>query len=230
MYFTNTPSLNSIEAMMKRPPGSRQRGGGRNRSPYRYRKKDCDCRLCLYYRKRNGCVMKVCPVLDIRLSCKAASFREAVKAAFADVKHIPFQRRLSQIYDRKDDVPMLFQNDRHRQIFETQQISLRKPDNRTLAVLYLLNADHPLWMKTKLHITDSGKIKLENVRLGDIATDGYALWKAAKELQTGEKQISLCELSDREAISDRAFRLIAQAAAISRYGAAVLNGSEARYG
>lgn len=61
-------------------------------------------------------------------------------------------------------------------------------------------------MKTKLHITDSGKIKLENVRLGDIATDGYALWKAAKELQTGEKQISLCELSDREAISDRAFR------------------------
>lgn len=32
MYFTNTPSLNSIEAMMKRPPGSRQRGGGRNRS------------------------------------------------------------------------------------------------------------------------------------------------------------------------------------------------------
>ena len=128
MYFTNTPSLNSIEAMMKRPPGSRQRGGGRNRSPYRYRKKDCDCRLCLYYRKRNGCVMKVCPVLDIRLSCKAASFREAVKAAFADVKHIPFQRRLSQIYDRKDDVPMLFQNDRHRQIFETQQISLRKPD------------------------------------------------------------------------------------------------------
>lgn len=222
MYFTNTPSLNSIEAMMKRPPGSRQRGGGRNRSPYRYRKKDCDCRLCLYYRKRNGCVMKVCPVLDIRLSCKAASFREAVKAAFADVKHIPFQRRLSQIYDRKDDVPMLFQNDRHRQIFETQQISLRKPDNRTLAVLYLLTADHPLWMKTKLHITDSGKIKLENVRLGDIATDGYALWKAAKELQTGEKQISLCELSDREAISDRAFRLIAQAAAISRYGVAVL--------
>ena len=145
MYFTNTPSLNSIEAMMKRPPGSRQGGGGRNRSPYRYIKKDCDCRLCLYYRKRNGCVMKVCPVLDIRLSCKAASFREAVKAAFADVKHIPFQRRLSQIYDRKDDVPMLFQNDRHRQIFETQQISLRKPDNRTLAVLYLLTADHPLY-------------------------------------------------------------------------------------
>lgn len=30
--------------------------------------KDCDCRLCLYYRKKNGCVMEVCPALDIRLS------------------------------------------------------------------------------------------------------------------------------------------------------------------
>lgn len=145
MYFTNTPSLNSIEAMMKRPPGSRQRGGGRNRSPYRYRKKDCDCRLCLYYRKRNGCVMKVCPVLDIRLSCKAASFREAVKAAFADVKHIPFQRRLSQIYDRKDDVPMLFQNDRHRQIFETQQISLRKPDSGAVEKVLDKQASGRIW-------------------------------------------------------------------------------------
>ena len=56
MYFTNTPSLNSMEAMMKRPPGGIQRGGGRNRSPYKYTGKDCDCRFCLYYRiKRRGC-------------------------------------------------------------------------------------------------------------------------------------------------------------------------------
>ncbi len=52
MYFTNTPCLNSMEAMMIRPPGGVQRGGGKNRSPYKYTKKDCDCRFCLYYRKR----------------------------------------------------------------------------------------------------------------------------------------------------------------------------------
>ena len=75
MYFTNTPSLNSMEAIMIRPPGSVQRGGGKNRSPYKYTKKDCDCRFCLYYRKKNGCTVPVCPVLDIRLSCGAASFR-----------------------------------------------------------------------------------------------------------------------------------------------------------
>ena len=75
MYFTHTPSLNSIEAIMKRPPGGSQRGGGKNRSPYKYTKKDCDCRLCLYYRKKNGCTEDVCPVLDIRLACGAVSYR-----------------------------------------------------------------------------------------------------------------------------------------------------------
>ena len=58
MYFTDTPSLGSVEAIMKRPPGVSQRGGGRNRSPYRYTKDDCDCRLCLHYRKKNGCIQE----------------------------------------------------------------------------------------------------------------------------------------------------------------------------
>lgn len=52
MYFTDTPSLNSMEAMMIRPPCGVQRGGGKNRSPYKYTKKDCDCKFCLYYRKK----------------------------------------------------------------------------------------------------------------------------------------------------------------------------------
>ena len=48
------------------------------------------------------------------------------------------------------------------------------------------------------------------------------MWKAVKELQTGQRQISLCELADREVISDRAFYLITQSAAIARFGIAVL--------
>ncbi len=99
MYFTNTPYLNSMEAIMIRPPGSIQRGGGKNRSPYKYTKKDCECRFCLYYRKKDGCTVPICPVLDIRLSCGAASFREAVKSVFSEVKHIPFQRLdLGQVF------------------------------------------------------------------------------------------------------------------------------------
>lgn len=149
MYFTNTPSLNSMEAIMQRPPGGNQRGGGRIRRAYQFNKADCDCRLCLYHRKKKGCSMEICPVLDARLTCGAASFYEAIHAAFADARHTPFQRRLSHLYDRKDDAPIIFQTDQHRQRFEAQKLYLRKPDHRSLAVLYLLTADHTLWSKNK---------------------------------------------------------------------------------
>ena len=61
MYFTNTPSLNSMEAIMQKPPGGAQRGGGKKRSPYKYTKKDCDCRFCLYYRKRKAALLGYVP-------------------------------------------------------------------------------------------------------------------------------------------------------------------------
>ena len=166
--------------------------------------------------------MEACPVLDVRLSCGAASFYEAVHAAFADARHIPLQRRLSHLYDRKDDAPMIFQTDQHKQRFEAQKLYLRKPDHRSLAVLYLLTADHTLWFKTRRYFSDRGKVDLQAVRLGDVSTDCYALWKAVKELQTGQRQISLCELADSSVISARAFRLIVQAVTIARFGAAVL--------
>ena len=153
MYFTNTPSLNSMEAIMIRPPGSVQRGGGKNRSPYKYTKKDCDCRLCLYYRKKNGCTLTLCPVLDIRLGCGAATIDDAVKAVFKDTHNTAFQKRLSQIYHRKDDATMIFQNNRHKQIFETERLSMRKPGKKVLAVLYLLTADHTLWIKSRCFVS-----------------------------------------------------------------------------
>ena len=121
---------------------------------------------------------------------------------------------------------MIFQNSNHQRIFETEKLNLYKPSNRSLAALYLLTADHPLWIKTKRYIDRGGKVDLKSVHLGDISTDGYALWKAVKELQTGERQISLCELSDSNIISDRVFRLIVQSATISRFGTTVLNNTE----
>ena len=229
MYFTNTPALNSMEAIMKKLPYGTQKGGGRFRRLYQYTKKDCDCRLCLYYRKKNGCILALCPVLDIRLSCGAASIGDAVKAVFKDTHNTAFQKRLSQIYHRKDDADMIFQSNRHKQIFEAERLNLRKPGKKALAVLYLLTADKALWQKTKPFLTDNGKVDLKGVHLGAISTDGYALWKAAKEIQTGEKQISLYELADNGVVSDNAFRLIVKAVTIARYGTAILNNTEVRY-
>ena len=85
---------------------------------------------------------------------------------------------------------MVFQNEQHQRIFEAQRKNLRKPDNQALAVLYLLTADHDLWFGMRRSIDGSGKVDPQAVRLEDISIDGYAIWKAVKELQTGEKQIS----------------------------------------
>ena len=161
MYFTNTPALNSMETIMKKLPYGTQKGGGRFRRLYQYTKKDCDCRLCLYYRKKNGCILTLCPVLDIRLGCGAATIGDAVKAVFKDAQNTAFQKRLSQIYHRKDDAEMIFQNNRHKQIFEAERLSMRKPGKKTLAVLYLLTADHTLWLKTKHLFTPNGKVDLK---------------------------------------------------------------------
>ena len=80
MYFTTTPEGNRMEVLMKKPPGFVQRGGGRRR-PYRFIKQDCDCHCCLHYH-RKSCTVSECPFLEIRLECGAASFYEAVRAAF----------------------------------------------------------------------------------------------------------------------------------------------------
>lgn len=124
MYFTDTPTLNSIEAIIKKLPYGTQKGGGRFHSPYKYTKKDCDCRFYLYYRKKNGCTEDVCPVLDIRLGYGAVSIGDAVKAVFKDAKNAAVQKRLSRIYNRKEDAIMIFQNNRHKQIFETERLNL----------------------------------------------------------------------------------------------------------
>lgn len=77
---------------------------------------------------------------------------------------------------------MIFQNNRHKQIFEAERSSLRKPGKKVLAVLYLPTANHTLWRKTKPLLSQNGKIDFKSVRLGDVPTDCYALWKAVKEL------------------------------------------------
>lgn len=113
--------------------------------------------------------------MDIRLGCGAASIGEAIKAVFKDARNAAFQKRLSQIYNRKDDVTMIFQNNQHKQIFETERFNLRKPRKKALAIPYLLTADKALWQKTKPFLTSNGKVDLKGIHLGDVSTDSYAL-------------------------------------------------------
>lgn len=120
---------------------------------------------------------------------------------------------------------MIYENGWHKHLFETERQKLRKPDGKRLAVLYLLTADDTLWRKAKGALKN-GRVDFAAVHLGGVDSDSYAIWKAVKEIQTGEKQISLCEMASKEDISDRAFRLIVQAVTVARFGAATLTETE----
>ena len=67
VFYRYSP-LNSMEVIMRKTPHTIQRGGSRNRSPYRYIKKDCDYRLCLYYRKKRRLyrLLHHCTVINIK--------------------------------------------------------------------------------------------------------------------------------------------------------------------
>lgn len=169
MYFTNTPALNSMEAIMKK--------------------------TALRHTERRRSVSQIVSIHQERLRLQTLSLLQKKEGMHLDalscVGNPAWMRHCShwrsgksrfQIYNRKDDAEMIFQNNRHKQIFEAERLSMRKPGKKTLAVLYLLTADHTLWIKTKHLFTPNGKVDLKSVRLGNVSTDSYALWKAVKEL------------------------------------------------
>lgn len=64
---------------------------------------------------------------------------------------------------------------------------------------------------------------------GAFPVDRHIGYDCKLDLQTAERQISLCELFDSKVISDRAFRLIVQAMTAAQFGAAVLTEQEVRH-
>ena len=50
--------------------------------------------------------------------------------------------------------------------------------------------------------------------------------ESGEGIPDGRKQLALGELADREMASDKAFRLIMQAAAVARFGKVILQGKE----
>ena len=71
-----------------------------------------------------------------------------------------------------------------------------------LAVLYLLSADHDLWLDTQ----GMRKEKAINFTMGkylELTADQYTLYKAAQDIYAGTSYINLQDLGDYYAIPER---------------------------
>lgn len=68
----------------------------------------------------------------------------------------------------------------------------------------------------------ASSIAFADIDIRGISTDGYTLFKAAKEMHSGVQQIFPSELIDSDIIDDKLFKVIINAFAVRRAGASIL--------
>ena len=119
-----------------------------------------------------------------------------------------------------------FKNSFHRKTFtEFMLENVRNPYSSRyeyLAVVYLLSADKFLWKRSRNALTGYS-VNFNNLELCGISTEGYALYKAAKSLYTGNSEISLNELGDDELIDHATLFTIFCGVMLLRNGIGMLN-------
>lgn len=192
MFYTKEHHLYEMEQLMLQPPDYVLRG---NR--------------CIVIKKdKNHSLSKQPP---------PSSYSELLILTMKYVKNQPFSERLNNYIKESEAKCMTYRNKKHKEIFEEM---IREADENNLAslsALYLLTADYSLWRIMINHISKN-KIDFRDVKLNGISEGGYTLYCAAKDLYLGTKHITVCDLADKELISQKMFGLICNAMAIRRYG------------
>lgn len=217
--FTCSPDDRFLERMMVTIPVFKPKGHG----TYIFVKKeltakDCDCRLCLYYkRKLKGCSLKRCPYIEERIFVGTASSKEVLTELASTVKVYAFQKRIIQHLKESEKEPMDFRNEKHRIAFTEAVRKLDKKNRVLMSAMYLLTAERRLWMTVKHHVSGN-EIDFEKIRLQNSTENAYTLFCCAKDLYLGTKHITIKDLADTDLIASRIFDLICNAMAIRRFG------------
>ena len=119
-----------------------------------------------------------------------------------------------------------FKNYFHRKNF-AEYISLKNSDyysNRSefIAAVFLLSADKFLWERSKSALTRYS-VNFDSINLNGISIEGYALYKAARAVYSGDSGISLGELCDWTLIDDPVALTIFAGVMLRRNGIKMLN-------
>lgn len=212
--------LIDLERMMKSVPHfAPRRSGTMAACRARAAPEEIACQFCADYRA-GACRLAVCPHLAERLALGVATYRELAAEAFRHKNHRGLIRRVERLAERAGG--FRFCSDSHRRRLENwlTRAGIRAGP-RWLAALYLLTARDALWQRTR-HAVTPDQIHWQEVRLGPLDTQGYALYKAAKGLYEGELGIRPEELADRELVRADTLLLIVNAVLLVRYGRQVL--------
>lgn len=187
---------------------------------FEYTAEMCDCRYCPYYRGKRKCTASQCPCIEERIVAGAASRAEVMAETMRDIHNGAFRRRLNQFIKESEELHMNFmnfRNEKHRLAFVEAIRKLDKKNFALMSALYLLTAEHKLWMQIRNYV-ERNEIKFERFKPKDSTENGYTLLCCAKDLYLGTKHITISNLADTELIAPRMFALICNAMAIRRFG------------
>ena len=143
--------------------------------------------------------------------------RETLTETMSAISYPPFQRRLEQYLKESEENPMDYRNEKHRIAFTEAIEKLNRKDYALMSAVYLLTAEHALWMKAK-HRVGQNEIRFDTIKFQDSTENAYTLFCCAKDLYLGTKHITVKDLADGELIRPRIFDLICNAMAIRRFG------------
>lgn len=218
MIFSDSPQKRALERMMTAVPRFRPKGGGiMVLHHFEYTAEMCDCRYCPYYRGKRKCTASQCPCIEERIVAGAASRAEVMAETMRDIHNGAFRRRLNQFIKEREELHMNFRNEKHRLAFVEAIRKLDKKNFALMSALYLLTAEHKLWMQIRNYV-ERNEIKFERFKPKDSTENGYTLLCCAKDLYLGTKHITISDLADTELIAPRMFALICNAMAIRRFG------------
>ncbi len=89
--------------------------------------------------------------------------------------------------------------------------------SKFIAAVFLLSANKLLWERSKSAVVRYS-VNFGAIKLNGISTDGYALYKAAKTVYSGDSDIALSELCDWTLINDTTTLTIFTGVILSRSG------------
>lgn len=141
---------------------------------FEYTAEMCDCRYCPYYRGKRKCTASQCPCIEERIVAGAASRAEVMAETMRDIHNGAFRRRLNQFIKESEELHMNFRNEKHRLAFVEAIRKLDKKNFALMSALYLLTAEHKLWMQIRNYV-ERNEIKFERFKPKDSTENGYTV-------------------------------------------------------
>ncbi|MCR0206571.1 hypothetical protein MKC66_17810 [[Clostridium] innocuum] len=122
---------------------------------------------------------------------------------------------------QKGGYEILFESEKHKELYERQRdqalLPLRGSSNSFQAAIFLLTSSSNLWSLFEGHI-DGEHIYFSEINRRTLSLKDYITMQFARDLLSDHVRMTFHDLTDRNIVSEKMFRLYTKVIFIKRYG------------